>query len=175
MSKKIFYWQLIGVIFSTTLGCILHFAYEWSGFYKPLAIFAAVNESVWEHLKIGFWPTFLFAIIEYPFIKHKSNNFFIGKALSLFLIPLLITTIFYTYTGIIGHHYLLVDILTFYVSIILAEYICYRVILSYPRPIYCTVIAIIFIILLVVVFSSLTFNPISIPLFMDPRTNSSGT
>ena len=34
------------------LGALLHFLYELSGCNKVVAIFAAVNESTWEHIKI---------------------------------------------------------------------------------------------------------------------------
>ena len=36
-------------------GCVLHFLYEW----QPSAItalFSPVNESLWEHVKLVFWP-----------------------------------------------------------------------------------------------------------------------
>ncbi|MCW4022413.1 MAG: DUF6512 family protein [archaeon] len=34
--------------------------------------FSAVNESVWEHLKLGFWPLILYTAIEYWKIKNKK-------------------------------------------------------------------------------------------------------
>lgn len=41
------------------LGALLHFLYELSGCNKVVAIFAAVNESTWEHIKICLTPTIL--------------------------------------------------------------------------------------------------------------------
>ena len=36
------------------LGSGLHFAFVLLGSWAPLALVAAVNESIWEHLKAGF-------------------------------------------------------------------------------------------------------------------------
>ncbi len=36
-------------------GCILHFIYEWMP-NAVTALFSPVNESLWEHVKLVFWP-----------------------------------------------------------------------------------------------------------------------
>ena len=43
------------------LGCLNHFIYEWTGESPISALFCPVNESVWEHLKLLFFP-YLFVI-----------------------------------------------------------------------------------------------------------------
>lgn len=48
----------IGFIVISIVGTLLHFLYEMSGHNKIVAIFAAVNESTWEHIKIALTPTF---------------------------------------------------------------------------------------------------------------------
>jgi hypothetical protein len=52
--KSILRWELGGIAFVVILGSVLHFAFEWSGRAIPIGPIAAVNESVWEHLKLGF-------------------------------------------------------------------------------------------------------------------------
>lgn len=47
--------QLILTAAAILAGCVLHFLYEW----QPSAItalFSPVNESLWEHVKLVFWP-----------------------------------------------------------------------------------------------------------------------
>ena len=41
---------VIGIIFISLIGTLLHFMYEWSGHNKVVSLFAAVNESTWEHI-----------------------------------------------------------------------------------------------------------------------------
>lgn len=43
----------------------LHFAFERSGYWQPVAWLAADDESVWEHLKLASWPARLYALAEY--------------------------------------------------------------------------------------------------------------
>jgi hypothetical protein len=43
---------------------LLHFAFGWSGRWLPLALVAPVNESVWEHLKMAYWPLCELTLVE---------------------------------------------------------------------------------------------------------------
>ena len=46
------------------LGSLFHFIYEWSNCLSVVGIIGAVNESVWEHLKILLWPMFGWWMLE---------------------------------------------------------------------------------------------------------------
>ena len=59
---SIFRFELVGMFLIIILGTLLHFTFEWSGFQEIVGVFSAVNESVWEHLKIAFIPSILFMI-----------------------------------------------------------------------------------------------------------------
>lgn len=54
MKRSLLKWEMLGIAFISLLGAFLHFAFELSGQAKVVGAFAAVNESVWEHLKIAF-------------------------------------------------------------------------------------------------------------------------
>ena len=47
-------YELVGMVFIILLGSMSHFTFELSGFNPIVGAFSAVNESVWEHLKLGF-------------------------------------------------------------------------------------------------------------------------
>lgn len=49
-------WDLTGIPVIILGGVLLHFCFDWSGRRRLLAVFAPVNESVWEHLKMAYWP-----------------------------------------------------------------------------------------------------------------------
>lgn len=75
------------------LGALLHFVYGWLN--NPVfAIFGSINESVWEHLKLLFWPSLLMAIIEYFYIGYNFKNYIIAKAVSIYIGVLLIVSFF---------------------------------------------------------------------------------
>ena len=51
------HWKQYGILFlvTTVAGVLLHFVYEWLPVW-PVALFSPVNESLWEHIKILYWP-----------------------------------------------------------------------------------------------------------------------
>ena len=108
----------IGFIVISIVGTLLHFLYEISGHNKVVAIFAAVNESTWEHIKIALTPTFLWSLLD-GFKYGTSPNYFIAKSASLLVIVFLIPIIFYAYTAITKKAVLWFDITYFYVTIFL--------------------------------------------------------
>ena len=63
MRKQLFRWEAAGFLFAATAGTLLHFVYDWSGGIPLVAAFSAVNESTWEHMKILFFPVFLFSVV----------------------------------------------------------------------------------------------------------------
>ena len=52
--RRVLFFELTGIVFIIILGSILHFTFEWSGSQVVVGVFSAVNESVWEHFKLGF-------------------------------------------------------------------------------------------------------------------------
>lgn len=125
-TSKLLRVEIIVIIICLILGSLLHFTYQWSGKNLVVASFSAVNESVWEHLKLVFYPMLLMAIIEYFFVKETANNYIEAKTIGIFIAISLIVVSFFAYTGILGANFLLVDILIFALSIILGEWISYR-------------------------------------------------
>lgn len=167
MKKYLMNWEIIGTIIIIIMGTLLHFTFEWFNYWRPIALISAVNESVWEHLKIGFWPALIFSIIEYVFVKKYANNFIIAKAACLTIIPIVIIVIFYSYTSIIGHNILTVDISTFIVAIALGQYISYKILTTKQLPTFISIISLMVVILLIVAFSLFTYYTIHLPIFRD--------
>lgn len=167
-------WEVTGLFFILTIGTLLHFCFEWSGRLAPLALFCAVNESVWEHLKLGFWPGLFFAAFEYAFWGYKANNFLFAKALSLYIMPIVIIVLFYGYTAILGTHLLALDISIFAISVLLAQFISFQVIVLQKDCSYLNKIALTMLLGLTLAFSLFTYLPPRFELFFDPRTGKAG-
>ena len=98
--KKILSWEMFGILFTVLAGSLLHFTFELSGEWTPMAIISGVNESTWEHFKIGFWPAFIWAFIEFFVFGKKVKNFYFAKGISFLVIPAVISILFYGYTSI---------------------------------------------------------------------------
>lgn len=173
--KKILFSQIIVTIVSIILGILLHFAYEWSNLNKFVAVFSAVNESTWEHLKLAFYPMIIVGIIQAFFIYKESNNYLEAKAVGIFTAISLIVIFFYAYTGIIGTNYAIINILIFVVSVIVGEYIAYRMMISKNESSFLSkLLSIIILIYLLVCFIIFTYNTPRINFFKDPVTGKYG-
>lgn len=170
---KIKTWQIITVIICLILGTLLHFTYEWSGDNMIVGLFSAVNESTWEHLKLVFYPMLLMAVIGYLVIGKRSYNYWMAQVIGIITAMAFIVIFFYTYTGIIGTNFAILNIGSFIVAICLGGYIAFKI-LSSPEMHDSEFISIFFLIILFLSFVLYTFNPPSISLFRDPITNQYG-
>ena len=109
-------WRNISIIFSLILGAILHFTYEWSGKSALIAAFCAVNESTWEHLKLSFFPMLIIAIIGYFLFGKNETNYIKGNSIGIFFSIVFTVVTFYTYSGIIGTNFGIINVLIFVLS-----------------------------------------------------------
>ena len=166
-------YELVGMVFIIILGTLLHFTFELSGFQELVGVFSAVNESVWEHLKIAFMPSILFAIIEYRYLYKRTNNFFFAKALGIYAMMVIIPVIFYTYTIFIEHN-LTIDILSFMFAIIVGQLVSYKMLTFKKLSKNLKLISIVSLAILALAFVVFTFYPPQIQLFQDPNTGEYG-
>jgi hypothetical protein len=174
VKKSILRWELGGIAFIVVLGSLLHFAFEWSGGAIPVASIAAVNESVWEHLKLGFWPALVYAALEYSRFGKSANNFHFAKTIGIYLIPITIVVLFYAYTAILGHDLLIADIAIFVVAIIVGQLVSYRLLTASPLSARLNRFAPIALAVLGILFVLFTFYPPQVPLFRDPISGGYG-
>ncbi len=174
MKHFILTWDVIGIIFIIILGSILHFAFAWSGYWQPLALFAAVNESVWEHLKLAFWPGLLWAIIEYYRSSKAFSNFWSVKGFSLLIAPTLIVIIFYGYTSLLGANILILDICTFIFAIIIGQLVSSWLLLHSSRTIFVQYAGLSVLAAQIVAYATFTYDPPDFEIFIDKRDNIRG-
>lgn len=171
MGGRVARWQLGGFLFVCAAGTALHFLYQWSGESVAAAPFAAVNESVWEHMKLLFWPMQLWAGAERAVLGGYSRGFWPAKALGILLGLALIPALYYTYTGALGVSVMWVDIAIFFVAAAAAFLAETRML---ARDWRCRggarASALVLLLLLSAAFVLCTFVPPRVPLFRDPVT-----
>ena len=63
--KDIFQQDKLSILTVIILGSLSHFLYEFSGKRIIFALFCPVNEYVWEHLKLLFFPFLLITILNW--------------------------------------------------------------------------------------------------------------
>lgn len=124
--NKLLLFEIISTICIIILGVIFHFTYEWSNYNAFVAIFSSINESIWEHLKLIFFPSVFFIVLGYSFLKNKYPNYLTTKTYALLLSLGFIIIFYYTYSGIIGSNIAILDILSFFISIIIGQIYFYK-------------------------------------------------
>ncbi len=161
--------QIAVCIICILLGVLLHFTYQWSDQNAIIASFSAVNESVWEHLKITFMPMFTLAIIEYFFVKDQTNNYIEAKTIGIFVAISFITVFFFTYTGILGVSFSIIDILTYIIAVILGEIVAYKLMTRENESNTSSkILAGVILLFLLFCFIFCTYNTPQVNLFKDP-------
>lgn len=173
MGRVIRKWELIGIAVISCVGAAMHFAFEGSGELPVVGVFAAVNESVWEHLKLTYWPTLLYAAIEYPKVKNLTQNFITAKTTSLYVMPAAIVGLYYAYTAITHTESLAADITIFVVAVALGQLASYRLLLRKPSP-HLFVPALIGLVFMGVIFGVFTFRTPHLTIFRDPVSGGYG-
>lgn len=169
-------YSILGFIFISIIGTLSHFIYDWLGENFVIGAFFPVNESSWEHLKMAVIPGFMWLFIEYIYLD-KKDNFFKAKLFSFITMMALILALFYGYKLILKEEILLLDIIIFYLSIGIGQFVSY-IIMKYNKfnkfNKYTENIYIVLLLLLILSFVIFTFFPPKIDIFKDYNTNSYG-
>ena len=102
MKQTISRWQMGGFLFTSVLGTALHFLFDLTGGSAVAALFSAVNESIWEHIKLIYYPMLLISLLEYRAWGKTAERFWCVKLKGMLLALVLIPALYYTYTGALG-------------------------------------------------------------------------
>ena len=173
MKQRSILWKAVGFAAVTFVGTILHFLYDWTGGSILVSPFSGVNESTWEHMKLLFWPLFLFALIQRPFFK-EQENYWCVKLAEILLGIALIAVLFYTYNGVFGESPDWINIAIFYISALLVYLFEWWAFKQDRLPCKPPLLAFVFICLIGMLFVIFTFAPPQIPLFRDPIAGTYG-
>lgn len=169
---KILKYHITSTIFVFITGTLLHFLFEWTNENILIAAFSAINESVWEHLKLVLFPMLFTSIIGYFLLGKSLQRFFCSRLKGILTSIIFIIIFFYTYTGIIGTNYAILDIGSFFIAVFLGEFLSYKDMISNKK---CKkIFSIIILAILTFTFIIFTYSTPHINLFKDPINNQYG-
>ncbi len=171
--KHLKQYTIIGIIFVLITGTLAHFLYDWSGNNRIVGYFTPINESIWEHMKLLFFPMLIYSLI--MILKFRRVYPCIASALSFgilagaFLIPLF----YYAYTYILGNNVFIMDISIFILSIMIAFGFSYKLTLSRRLESYTSILGMLVSVLLICFFF-FTYNPPDAAIFQEPEISEIG-
>lgn len=173
MTRSLTRWQLGGFLFTAVGGVLLHFLYDWTGQSLPVALFSAVNESIWEHIKLLYVPLTVYAFIGARALAEEFPAFWCAKLWSTLAGLVTIPLLYYTYTGALGLSADWFNIFIFFVAAAVAFLLDTHLLhhappCRYPKAAQAALLAV------GVLLAMLTFFPPHLPLFRDPLTGGYG-
>lgn len=171
MKLRPYIWQIAGFLFTSSVGVLLHFLYDWTKQNALAAPFSAVNESIWEHMKLLYFSWILFAWIQKKF---NQKNFWSVKLAGIMTGLILIPVLYYTYTGIFGKSVDWFNIAIFFITTAVS-YFVEAWILNHKKSIFVSEKnSKIILFVLALIFVLFSFVPPQIPIFKDPLTGQYG-
>ena len=145
---------VVGFFVVSLLGTLFHFTYD----LVPIFIFPK-NESIFEHTKLIFMPMLIYYFISFYFLNNKKRMFTIFIT-SILIGILLVVSIYYIYSGILGFDNDIINVMIYYVAVLIMFLNLYKekTLLSFTN----SVVICIIIFILMIVF---TYYPLNIAFF----------
>ncbi len=157
---------ILRYLFVALLGVLLHFVYEWSGKNLIVGLFSPINESVWEHLKLFFFPMLLLTLWDL-FTSCRNNISFLPARTSCILSGVAFIVIaFYTVTGVIGTNIDWINIFIYLLSVAFAFWVEKK--LYSQKQWLNTTVSTIILTVLVISFVVFTLKPPALGIFIPP-------
>ena len=173
MKKSPLLLEFLGFVFTGVAGTLLHFVFDWSNGNIVTSLFSAVNESIWEHMKLLYFPMVIFALYESRYFKNQFN-FWCAKAVGIASGVMIIPVIYYSYTGALGIKCDWFNITIFFIATAFVYYLETMILKNNRRCFISPTVSKVFILILGVLFVIFTFLPPRIPLFCDPLDSTYG-
>lgn len=170
MNNKLRKMEIWGILFTFATGTLLHFCYEWSNRAVWSILIAAVNESVWEHIKIFILPYLFWTIMEISYLRIPMKKTIVAKTIGTYVFAAITILFYYTYSGILGHSILILDIISVFIWVTLAHYISYKLISSNLKLDNFFTISVFALMILISMYLTFSVNPPKMDLFKDPQT-----
>ena len=156
---------LLPVVAAVLLGSALHFVFALLWKFPAAGVFAAVNESVWEHMKLCFWPVSVIGALACMRLGYIVREWAVPLAVSVTAAVLLIPFVFYFLLYGLGFESLVTDILLFIAAVFSGFYILNS--LMRRNAFYPAWPGLLALGVWAVCFVLFTFVPPHLPLFMD--------
>ncbi|MDE7367128.1 MAG: hypothetical protein K2N24_07220 [Lachnospiraceae bacterium] len=174
MNQKQFHlgWVICTTVFAFLLGMLFHNIYPWTGNNVFIGLFFPINESIWEHLKLAFYPLVLVWML---FVHHMRlepeflwTNRLTACLLSVVTSFLIITGLYYLLHSGFGANGLPLHLTTYGIGLFCGQWLAVHLTFQKRIPKWLGTFSASILSLLVLTFACLSLNPLSFPIFQTP-------
>ncbi|MFI5511512.1 DUF6512 family protein [Mycobacterium sp. NPDC051804] len=169
-------WDLAGIPVVIVAGTLLHFCFDWSGRRRAFAVLCPINESVWEHLKMAYWPL-LFLTATQSAVGAGSSSLPGARAVGFYAMCVVMLGLYFLTTALLSitdmRVRLIVDGSIFIVAVVVGQLASYAVTSTTDTP-ESAWRGLVALLVPVFVFMLTTFAPPRLELFRDQITGGYG-
>lgn len=176
--EKLLKYELVGVFVIFLIGILWHELYELLGKNNIIGMIAPVNESVWEHWKLGLYPILIYGAIEYNFIKYQAQNFLFSRFIAVLVFEIvtfgligLLKLLFKDASPTVN---MIIHISMYFIGILAGQLAGYFVACKTKENTSLWYIAVFGIAIHAIIFIVFTFNPPMLEYFKDSTTGQYG-
>ena len=174
MGKNVFHkMEVAGIFFTLAIGFLLRGTYEWTQGTAWTVIFASVNTSVWEQIKVFGVPYIVWSIITLAVARPAFRAFFTAKIMGVYTIVFGQMLLYSLFRGVIGRRVIAIEVPITLIVVVMGYILSSR--LTYTRDIDAWFVTAFFALMLFAAsYFCFTYSPPQAGVFIDEKTDSYG-
>ena len=174
MPKKTFLrLEIAGPVIIFTIASLLHYIYKLSPNVLT-SLFGAVNESIWEHIKIFTIAYIFYAFVELLWAKPDFKRFVVAKTVGVIVQGAFIPLAYYTFSFFLKKPVLIVDLIIGFTASVLGFLVSYRLYSGNRKIEKYFLTSLMFLFLILMSLLCFTYFPPEAELFRDVITGEYG-
>ena len=148
------------------IGSLFHFMYEWTNENVYLAFLWPTNESIFEHLKMFFFPIMIVSLIQSAFVTEKKGLFLSSRVYGTLFSIVGCIAFYYVYKVNAPEIKDAVYIASYYIFLFLGLFVSYNIYRHMKTmPEYLMWIAFAIVLILAILFINYTYKPLDTEFF----------
>lgn len=165
--NKIFYYEFFGVLFVFLSTIVLKLVYSYFPINAMSILVGAVNDSIWENIKIMLIPYLFWFAIESCLRLVPFKNLLVSKTISLYSIIIISTLLFRSSQSLYLYDNISIKFIITLIVIVFAFLISYKLMFSNLDFALWNTLSAFMIILVIVMLLGFTINPPQMWIFKD--------
>ena len=174
MSRNLYYKMEIAGIFVTLIaGFLLRFAYAWTDGTAWTVIFASVNGSIWEQVKVFSVPYLVWSVIMLAVARPQFRQFFVAKIAGLNILVYGQLLVYSLLRGVIGRRMTVIEVIVTIAAVVASYIVSSRITCAHDAGAW-FVTALFALLLFVASYFCFTYSPPEAGVFIDEETGVHG-
>ena len=112
---------LVDILVICIINILLHFTFEITGRNLLIAMFSAVNRSIWEHIKIAVVSTYLVALVRMSIKEKRDYNLWTALFFKIITLISTMLMLFYIYDLVFSVENLAADLVILCIGVVISR------------------------------------------------------